>query len=798
MKNQTSIASPLGDTDGHLTAGHAAIANLDHTSYCQVDCAIGSPMYRNNVQHVESVRIHDGAVDCYTSLYRFDLRYKQLCDRTGSVKGAASLPCYADFLWFDIDAADLDKALLDARQLVVNFERIVPTLSGSIRAYFSGSKGFHIGIPAGLFEWEPSENLPCIHRSLALDLAGDVPIDTAIYEHNRLWRVPNTKHGKSGLYKVALTYEQLATWDMGQIKKLANKPMGEPEPTPPVVDSIEPHHGLRAMFEKAAQGVKNHSTDKSDARPPTTSPEILDRPCIRQLRQGVESGLRNEAALRLASAFKRAGYSRAQTMDALKTWNEGNRLPMVDSELTTVGASAFDGPYDYGCNDRLLSQLCDSSCKLKKSSGKNRPKKTKYDTFVTLSDGSMAEMVVGLSGSQFATYDPTSDACDGCDGYTGILPDSTEPYPVEYIDKIKVVRFPSAAEPYCDTGALRTEIDGFVRKYLSVSEFFHLIIPYYVLFTWLYDRFTELPYLRAIGDYGSGKTRFIKTVGAVCYKPMLTMGVASVSALFRILDIFKGTLVLDEADFSDSDENHQIVKMLNTGYQKDFPLLKSESNNNGIWQPVSYSVFGPKLIATRKDFKDQALESRCLTEHMDGKLKPGIPVNLPDIFWEEALQIRNKLLTFRFRNYYKVLQPTATTDFDIHPRLAQILNPLSSVIDSEADLAELRAYMLEQDNNLKEARLESQEGRVFKAVLDLRDDTENGQLTIKAITDRVNEEVNNDKYKLGNQRVGNIISKTLNLPRKRTGQSRNVEVDTEEAREKMRYWCNRFGLKEEV
>ena len=29
------------------------------------------------------------------------------------------------------------------------------------------------------------------------------------------------------------------------------------------------------------------------------------------------------------------------------------------------------------------------------------------------------------------------------------------------------------------------------------------------------------PYLRALGDYGTGKTRFIQTVGVLCYRPML-------------------------------------------------------------------------------------------------------------------------------------------------------------------------------------------------------------------------------------------------------------------------------------
>jgi CheY-like chemotaxis protein len=70
-----------------------------------------------------------------------------------------------------------------------------------------------------------------------------------------------------------------------------------------------------------------------------------------------------------------------------------------------------------------------------------------------------------------------------------------------------------------------------------------------VLFSWIYDDFNELPYLRVIGDAGSGKTRFLLTVGSLCYKPIFASGASTVSPLFRALDIFRGTLLIDEGDF---------------------------------------------------------------------------------------------------------------------------------------------------------------------------------------------------------------------------------------------------------
>src|SRR6185369_5606819 len=167
------------------------------------------------------------------------------------------------------------------------------------------------------------------------------------------------------------------------------------------------------------------------------------------------------------------------------------------------------------------------------------------------------------------------------------------------------------------------------------------------LFSWIYDGFNELPYLRLRGDPGSGKTRFLLTVGSLCYKPMFASGASSVSPLFRIIDAFRGTLIIDEGDFRMSDEKAEIVKILNNGNARGFPVLRTEVTRQREFNPTAYHVFGPKIVATRGYFEDKALESRCLTEEMGlGGLRGDVPISLPEAYKQEALQLRNKLLLF--------------------------------------------------------------------------------------------------------------------------------------------------------
>src|SRR3989344_9421721 len=92
-----------------------------------------------------------------------------------------------------------------------------------------------------------------------------------------------------------------------------------------------------------------------------------------------------------------------------------------------------------------------------------------------------------------------------------------EPYPAtkKLISK-QVVLLPEEALEYTDNVSLIKDIQEFIHSYLDISPIFEKIATYYVLFSWVFDGFNELPYLRVAGDYGSGKSRFLKVIGSIC------------------------------------------------------------------------------------------------------------------------------------------------------------------------------------------------------------------------------------------------------------------------------------------
>lgn len=368
------------------------------------------------------------------------------------------------------------------------------------------------------------------------------------------------------------------------------------------------------------------------------------------------------------------------------------------------------------------------------------------------------------------------------------------PYsPQNNLLKNDVVLFPSEPEEYDSETALLAEILAFIRRYVDLSPLFEKTAAYYVLLTWLYDGFNELPYLRVRGDPGSGKTRFLLIVGSLTYKPIFASGASTVSPLFRILDAFRGTLIIDESDFRQSDERAEIVKILNNGNARGFPVLRSEVSPKGEYNPHAYWVYGPKIIATRGPFEDRALESRCLTEEMGQRgLREDVPINLGDSYKAEALALRNKLLLFRFRNRSKRAASESLVDRTIEPRLNQIFVPLLTIIDDEAARADLQELARQYNRELVADRGMDTEAQVLEIIRDLAD-SYGPRVTIKDIT-RVFGERHGLEYdrKVSTRWIGYVVRRRLLLA---THKSHGTFVITPSELPKLDRLYEKYGIK---
>lgn len=312
-----------------------------------------------------------------------------------------------------------------------------------------------------------------------------------------------------------------------------------------------------------------------------------------------------------------------------------------------------------------------------------------------------------------------------------------------------VVLLPGVPEDYGSQEGLVNDIIKFIHHYIDVPEFWERLCAHYILMTWVYDRFTAVPYLRFMGEPGRGKTRCLQVIGNLCYKAVTAGGSTTSSPLFRLLDIWKGTFLIDEADYKLTDAWSDIVKILNSGYARGCPVLRSEKVGD-VYEPKPFDVYGPKIIANRGRFDDAALESRCLTLEMRS-LRPrnSIPRQLPYTFEVEARALRNKLLKWRLDNFGKIKVDESKL-LSLEPRLTQIGSPIYSVSRDWKFQREFVNFLSEYD---RKASQNSALAVVAKVIVDLSGSGDGIQ--VMDVTNKAN--IYLDEAQLTSKRTGSLI-----------------------------------------
>lgn len=92
--------------------------------------------------------------------------------------------------------------------------------------FFSGRKGFHVGLPTALWNAQPAAIFHSYAKHFATCLAGlaKVEIDTGVYDRVRLFRAPNSRHQKTGRHKRRLYADEFFRMSAADILTHADTP----------------------------------------------------------------------------------------------------------------------------------------------------------------------------------------------------------------------------------------------------------------------------------------------------------------------------------------------------------------------------------------------------------------------------------------------------------------------------------------------------------------------------------------------------------------------------------------------
>jgi len=167
-----------------------------------------------------------------------------------------------------------------------------------------------------------------------------------------------------------------------------------------------------------------------------------------------------------------------------------------------------------------------------------------------------------------------------------------------------------------DPDLLLTEIADTIKRYIVLDSDQANAAALWVALTWFID-VVEVAPLAIINapEKACAKTLLLSLMGFMSYRSLYAAN-ASSSAIFRSVELWKPTILIDEADtfFKDNFELHGLV---NAGYLKDGIVLRSE---------VSGDTFEPKMFSV---YSAKALAGISLEKHLpDATMSRGIIFNL--------------------------------------------------------------------------------------------------------------------------------------------------------------------------
>ncbi|MGQ9743862.1 MAG: zinc ribbon domain-containing protein [Candidatus Bathycorpusculaceae bacterium] len=240
--------------------------------------------------------------------------------------------------------------------------------------------------------------------------------------------------------------------------------------------------------------------------------------------------------------------------------------------------------------------------------------------------------------------------------------------------------------------------------------------------SWFLDRFVAepmfdiagagkfAPIIPIRGPSQSGKNRLAFVLRLLSYRPYFEMSTYRIPSIYRPLDLWQGSLVLDEADMANTSERSEFIHFLNcraTGT----PISRQDPQNPK--RTHVFNNFGLTILTQRKQFDDNATESRCIPFYSEVAEKQ-LPTVETDEMLKWGLELQDKLLYLRMKFFREVIIDKSTWLGGISdPRLNASLLPLIALSKFDASVYETIAQTARDIERLKiEEKSTSEDGLV--------------------------------------------------------------------------------------
>jgi putative DNA primase/helicase len=146
-------------------------------------------------------------------------------------------------------------------------------------------------------------------------------------------------------------------------------------------------------------------------------------------------------------------------------------------------------------------------------------------------------------------------------------------------------------EPVSST-ELMLEVIGVIRKHTRMHDYEQLAVALWIIFTYVYHRFTHSPFLALQSPtMRCGKSIVLAVLAALVSRGM-AMAFATGASIFRLIDEWRPTVLIDELDVVIK-QNRDLRVVLNAAHNRNTASIPRVVRG----RTVLFKVFGPKAMA---------------------------------------------------------------------------------------------------------------------------------------------------------------------------------------------------------
>lgn len=320
--------------------------------------------------------------------------------------------------------------------------------------------------------------------------------------------------------------------------------------------------------------------------------------------------------------------------------------------------------------------------------------------------------------------------------------------------------------PSCPQG-LYNNLKAAYKTYLDLPDATYGLMAAWTVATYFVHNFTAIPFLHFHGPKESGKSKSLEAMRFTCFNAWKGRDITA-AALGDTVDGQRGTILLDQAEKLNSDENTNLVGLLADSYKKVGGQRRVVEITKGGRSVLEFSTYGPKAFASRKTL-DSDLADRCIRIPMIRTR-----IELPDLEgWEPVwVELRDNIYRFTLAAFKEV-----RTHYEGNPgngtRIGELWRPILAVLLTlgvkQTEIEEIRVLFADAAEEGRH-ELSAWESILFEILKEKAEsETDSFEMTAEEVLRAMDIE---EEHKPGVNWAGNTLSKfslfSKRLPRRYT------------------------------